>query len=112
MNYLSQNELIENLSILLDNEVSVTSDSPIDILPSEEEIYQQIVDSGEQSQAQRFQLQQPLAVVWDEPGGTRYWCIGLYQGEAEDSKHLIDHLESKPFGEHVNYYVLLSRGTP
>jgi len=51
--------------------------------------------SNETSFVSSLVTQQPLAVVWDDNDGRRFWSIGFYMGRSETSEIVVDHLESK-----------------
>ena len=106
MNFLTVEELTENLIILLD---VTNNDAGTDIIhfPSEDEIYEQITSRSSESDREEsstavsddkedgFQYQEPLAVVWDHNQGERYWCLGFYVGKIDEDSIKVDHLESK-----------------
>ena len=46
---------------------------------------------------------EPLAVIWDDDDGTRYWCIGFYAHDNEDETIQIDHLTQKQKGSCVRW---------
>ena len=97
MNFLSAEELAENLTILLD--VTQNPDAAEDFeLPSEEEMYEIICKDADSSGyppenaaavaiddevKPSFAALEPLAVIWDD-SDLRYWCIGFYVRDIDD----------------------------
>jgi hypothetical protein len=94
MNYLTQEQLIENLTILVD-ESAEQVDSSYLLFPSEEEIMDIIRNNNGEMEMETetpvFKKQQPLAIVWDGEGDERYWCVALYICEYE-GKISVDNL--------------------
>ena len=46
---------------------------------------------------------EPLAVIWDDDDGKRYWCIGFYIRDNEDETIQIDHLTQQQKGSCVQW---------
>ena len=109
MNFLSVDMLTENIVILLDkSEEDVAKDEVV--FPSEEEIYDKINEEDEKDEDEDKTVQsghlnpdEPLAVIWDDDDGTRYWCIGFYAHDNEDETIQIDHLTQKQKGSCVQW---------
>ena len=98
MNYLTIEELIENLSILLDNEDSSADGQEDCLLPNEDEI-NEILQRCDNTEVACFQLQQPLSVAWNNEDGSRFWCVGMFQGDTEDNCIMVDHLHLSTHGK-------------
>ena len=105
LNFLSNEELLTNLCILLEK-VDELDDAPQNVnFPLNEEILNKLMEvniqntedniSNEKSFISSLVTQQPLAVVWDGNDGQRFWSIGFYVGRSESSDIVVDHLESK-----------------
>ena len=105
LNFLSNEELLTNLCILLEK-VDELDDAPQNVnFPLNEEILNKLLEvniqntedniSNEKSFISSLVTQQPLAVVWDGNDGQRFWSIGFYVGRSESSDIVVDHLESK-----------------
>ena len=102
---MSNEELLTNLCILLES-VDELDDAPQNVnFPLNEEILNKLLEvnvqntetniSNETSFVSSLVTQQPLAVVWDDNDGRRFWSIGFYMGRSETSEIVVDHLESK-----------------
>ena len=95
MNFLTREQLLGNLTILVDSDLSDADQEEI-LFPTEDEIIQQILGAPNQEvinaianevvikETILFAKQQPLAVVWDE-GDTRYWCVALFNGNDDET---------------------------
>ena len=105
MNYLSIEELIENLTILLDTSNSADVGNEEIRFPSEDEIFDMISDRNANETSSvveeesveldsEMEFQQPLAVIWDSKN-TRYWCIGFFLMDIEEGLIKVDHLKTK-----------------
>ena len=102
MNFLSGQELVENLIILLDHEIS-TDEGEIVCFPTEEEIMHILKETQTKNPIpqSRFVPQQPVAVVWYIDDDRSYWCLGFFLDQIDKSTCRVDHLESK---DKVNWY--------
>ena len=105
MNFISVEELAENLMILLDiSGTSETGDELVHFL-SEDEIYNMITSkdqvpnedpAAEQDASKRcFKPQEALAVIWDDSDECRYWSIGFFVSEEGDDWIKVDHLKPR-----------------
>ena len=90
MNYLAASQMVENLTILLD-QVESTEQKEI-LFPIEDEIDEILIDNEAEEKNKVFVYQQPLAVVWDDVDG-REWYIAFYLDEV-DNIIRVDHLQS------------------
>ena len=103
MNFLSIKEIVENLSILLDNDAESYEEEVVS-LPSEEDIMdiltekESVVVPPTTTNSPMFTHLQPLAVIWDDKNGKRYWSIGFFLNEVDDATICVDHLERKGNG--------------
>ena len=103
MNFLTAEELTENLIILLD--VSQRGGVGEDVqFPTEEEIYEvlsdnvsqiEVIDEDVNKDDKSFKPLEALGVVWDEAEGQRYWCIGFYIRDIAEDEIQVDHLKCK-----------------
>ena len=114
LNFLNDDQLLENITILLENPNEITSGEKVDFQSSEE--IMEILKTGGQpqqaeefrqpqmaeqtsqlQQAEEFTIQKPLAVVWDDNEESRSWFIGFYIGESANNPHeiAVDHLVRK-----------------
>ena len=103
INFLSVEELIENLTILLD--VSQNDDVGEDIhFPTEEEIYELLNNGAHQDMStiveadRNFKAEKPVAA-----DGKRYWCIGFYIQNISDDEIQVDHLKCKQEGNYKGW---------
>ena len=113
-NFLNDDQLLENITILLENPNEITAGGKVDFHSSEE--IMEILKTGDQpqqaegfrqpqmaeqtsqlQQAEEFSIQQPLAVVWDDNDESRPWFIGFYIGESANNLNeiTVDHLVRK-----------------
>ena len=112
MNYLSVEELTENLVILLDVSLSAATGDELVQFPSEEEIFD-IIKSKDQvndieleereekepdQEKGSFKACKPLVVIWDDSDGKRYWCIGLFICQVDDDTVKVEHLKQQKKG--------------
>ena len=106
MNFVSAEELAENLIILFDT--SGDGEVGQDVhFPTEDEIFELLegADNREQTcnvehveystDTPTFSAEQPLAVVWDTSDNVRYWCICFYIRDLIDNEIQVDHLKCK-----------------
>ena len=105
MNYLTVEELTENLVILFDEYDSSRGNELVQF-PSEDEIYNKIKQNSnlnEQEEAaeekKKFKSNEPLAVLWENNEGKRYWCIGFFICEVDEDTIKVDHLERQKKGD-------------
>ena len=102
MNYLSVDELVENLVILFDDYDASGGNETV-TFPSEDEIYSKIrpkehdlssaSPADEPSTAtEEFKPNEPLVVLWDNDT-TRCWYIGFFVCEIDEDHIKVDHLE-------------------
>ena len=95
MNDLTCEQLVENLTILIDNTIE-TNDGEVVLFPSEDEIMDIIQEqSTVEEQSTGFKPQQPLAVAWSNDDGSSYWSIGFFMCDVEDECIQVDHLKLK-----------------
>ena len=89
MNFSTPEQMIENLTILLTVPEENENRAKDIIFPSEEEIIDILKENGESfsnttvTNNSTFYQQQPIAVVWDQDEGSRYWCIAFYLGTSD-----------------------------
>ena len=108
MNFLSHEELLENLVILLD--ADITEEETDVLFPTEEEIFHQITGKqgviadeptalvlDEESFASHFTFMQPMAVVWDN-ADRRYWCIAFFLSNVDEMLEVDNLVEKKNGG--------------
>ena len=81
MNYLSVEELAENLVILFE-EYDTSGGNEAIQFPTEDEIYNQILGTepaltSTPTEDLEFKPNEPIAVLWNKDDGTRYWCISF-----------------------------------
>ena len=104
MNFLSVEELIENLTILLD--ITQSDEIGEDIhFPREEEMYELLTKDNQYvsvlKEADRScWLDEPVAIIWDTADDQRYWCIGFYIWNITDEEIQVDHLTCKGRGNY------------
>ncbi|CAL4100113.1 unnamed protein product [Meganyctiphanes norvegica] len=95
INNLTIHQLSENLAILLsDGDIHIGNDV---IFTTEEEIMEILLHksySNTISSKPRYEIQQPLAVVWDNNKG-RKWYVGFYMDENDNKTIRVDHLEKQ-----------------
>ena len=107
MNFLSVEELIENLTILLD--ITQSDEIGEDIhFPTEEEMYELLTKDNQDisilKEADRsFRQDEPVAVIWDTVDDQCYWCIGFYIQNITDEEIQVDHLTSKGQGNYEKW---------
>ena len=80
MNYLTNEEMAENLTILLDTEID-SNEGELVYFPCEEEIMEILTERRNDVPMwlrSRYSPQQPLAVVWDSDSGNRFWSVGFF----------------------------------
>ena len=100
MNFLSLEEIIENLSILLNEDSEDENEADVD-LPSEEDMMEILLAANtkvsrvNEEEQSCFKYLQPLAVLWDGNDNKRYWCIGFFLNEIDDITIRVDHLTQK-----------------
>ena len=88
VNKLSEEDMIENLTVLLDD--SCVEEAVI--FPTEDEIFEKLSSNTTLcNDDQMYQPNEPLAVFWDE-GQTRSWYVGFFIDENDDGTFRIDHL--------------------
>ena len=102
MNFLTHEQLLENLTILVDSDLSDADQEEI-LFPTEDEIIEQILGAANQEVTNAiatevviketipFAKQQPLTVVSDEDD-TRYWCVALFLNENDDETFVVYNL--------------------
>ena len=102
MNFVSTEELVANLNILLD--IFQNTDAGEDVqFPMEEEMYELICKMDDSSidkvenavsndDKRSYEPLEPLAVIWDE-ADRRYWCIGFYIRDLNEDEIQVDHLK-------------------
>ena len=94
MQALRTEQIIENLTILF-TVSDVSGDRLQDVLfLSEEEIISILTDSRQNipedvANTVQFKKGQPLALVWDQDNGERYWCISFYLGVSHIEDYVI-----------------------
>ena len=108
MNFLTHEELLENLMILMNTDSTSLEEEEV-LFPTEEEIIDQILavpstDSIVPSECEidnfatdgtvSLTNRQPLAVVWDE-GDHRYWAVALFLSNNDDGTFEVDNLVEK-----------------
>ena len=82
MNFLSVEELIENLTILLD--ITQSDEIGEDIhFSTEEGMYELLTKDNQDVSALKeadrsFRQDKPVAVIWDTVDDQCYWCTGFY----------------------------------
>ena len=113
MNYLSVEQLTENLTILLDKTLSAAAGDELVQFPNEEEIFN-IVKSKENEdigleevemeveEKRRFTANEPVVVIWDEEKD-RCWFIGFFICNVDDDTVKIDHLQPQKKGNRKNW---------
>ena len=99
MNFLSAEEMVKNLSILLDNDIE-SYEGEVVTLPSEEDIMEILAEKEDihtvmTAACPMFTHLQPLAVIWDTDDGIRYWSIGFFLNDIDDTAIRVDHLVRK-----------------
>ena len=97
MNFLTTEELVENLTILLDTEID-TNEGEVIFFPCEEEIMEILISRKNEVPTwltSRFSPQQPLAVLWDCVGKNRFWSIGFFLDVLDDQTIRVEHLQQK-----------------
>ena len=83
-------QMIENLTILLEQPADTDDDSIVDF-PSIDEMMM-LLTSAVPAEEPLFKLNEPLAVVWNEGSDdSRRWFVGFYLGDNEENLR-IDHL--------------------
>ena len=103
MNLLTVEQLVENLTILLDGDIDSFEGKEVALFPTKEDIMDILtktqpsndVDYSDVSGCNIFTPQQPLAIVWDHVNGKRYWCVGFFLREDDEDCVQVDHLEQK-----------------
>ena len=108
-NFLSPEELAENLTILLDT--SSEGERGEDVcFPTEDEIFE-LLSKGKNDEEsvpmtqmlteekRTFTPEEPLAVIWDNTSDERYWCLGFYVRDLVDEIQ-VDHLKMKHEGKY------------
>ncbi|CAL4205930.1 unnamed protein product [Meganyctiphanes norvegica] len=87
MNFLTTEQLIENLTILLKGTNS--GEDVNTLFPSEEDIINLVCGEKNNESATKtlgnqvnLNYQQPIAVVWDIGENERYWYVGLFIGDS------------------------------
>ena len=108
MNYLTHEELLENLTILMDTDSTNLEEEKV-LFPTEEEIIDQVLDvstyanvASDRDDADSapdgtisYTYLQSLAVVWDE-GDNRYWCVAFFLSKCDDEETFeVDNLVEK-----------------
>ena len=84
--FLTPEQMIDNLTILLTVPEENENQAKDIIFPSEEEIIDILMENCDSfsnttvTNNSMFYQQQPIAVVWDQDEGSRYWCIAFYCG--------------------------------
>ena len=99
MNYLTIEEMTENLLILFD-EYDTSSGNEFIQFPTEEDIYNKIAMTEDSSDNQSvvdeeqktFKANEPIAVIWDSEEGGRSWWIGFFVCQEDDESIKVDHL--------------------
>ena len=95
MNFFTPEQMIENLTILLTVPEENENQAKDIIFPSEEEIIDILMENCERfsnttvTNNSIFYQQQPIAVVWDQDEGSRYWCIAFYLGTSDLEEYII-----------------------
>ena len=84
-------ELIENLTILLDNEIE-SNEGTIVCLPTEEEMMEKL--SIAVPRECQYAPQQQLAVVWYKDDDTCDWSLGFFVDQIDTTTLRVDHLIS------------------
>ena len=101
INGLTADEMAANLITMLDSGLDDVASS---IFLCEDEIMTLLIEplneatsNNPTSSKPTFEFQQPVAVVWDEPGDKKQWYIGFYLGEADKTNTFfrIDHVQRK-----------------
>ena len=80
MNYLTNEEMADNLTILLDTEID-SNEGELVYFPCEEEIMEILTERRNDVPMwlrSRYSPQQPLAVVWDSDSGNRFWSVVFF----------------------------------
>ena len=103
MNFLTVEQLVENLTILLDGDIDSFEGKEVALFLTEEDIMDILTKKqssndvtlhSDVSGCNIFTPQQPLAIVWDHANGKRYWCVGFFLREDEACIQ-VDYLEQK-----------------
>ena len=100
MNFLTPEQMIENLTILLTVPEENENRAKDIIFPSKEEIIDILKENGESfsnttvTNNSTIYQQQPIAVVWDQVEGSRYWCTAFYLGTSDlEECIIVDNLQ-------------------
>ena len=93
MNFLSPEQLAENLAILLHDPSIAAEGDQIAMFPNEEKIFDILckskkgaVESSESKDMIDFTANLPLAIIWDAENETRYWNIGFFLNDNEEDE--------------------------
>ena len=84
MNFLTPEQIIKNLTILLTVPEENENQAKDIIFPSEEKIIDILMENSDSfsnttvTNNSMFYQQQPIAVVWNQDEGSRCWCIAFY----------------------------------
>ena len=82
--FLTPEQMIDNLTILLTVPEENENQAKDIIFPSEEEIIDILMENSDSfsnttvTNNSMFYQQQPIAVVWNQDEGSRYWYIAFY----------------------------------
>ena len=103
MNFLTVEQLVENLTILLDGDIDSLEGKEVALFPTEEDMdiltktqpSNDVALHSDVSGCNIFTPQQPLAIVWDHVNEKRYWCVGFFLREDDEDCIQVDHLEQK-----------------
>ena len=96
MNYLTNEEMAENLTILLDTEID-SNEGELVYFPCEEEIMEILTERRNDVPMwlrSRYSPQQPLAVVWDSDSGNRFWSV-VFLDVVDEKNIRVEHLQQK-----------------
>ena len=106
-NYLTNEELSENLTILLNTEID-SNEGELVSFPCEEEIMEILTERRNDVPTwlkSRFSPQQPLAVVWDSEGGNRFWCLGFFVNLVDEKTICVEHLQHKEEDQTMSMWI-------
>lgn len=99
MNFITVEEIVENLSILLEESSEISNKNEAVQFPCDEEILEKLQmpqdNQGVTKNKKCFSAQEPVAVLWDGDDGKRYWCLGFYICDEDDNHIKVDHLTRK-----------------
>ena len=97
MNFLSAEELTENLLILFDEYDTSAGDESVSF-PTEDEIFRiismdaPVTDCSKEDDKKSLKPNEPVAVIWDEETGERNWWVGFYVCDIDEDTIKVDHL--------------------